>query len=120
MRKAIVLGGMVGAILMGAFTTNAMTNVPYGYLYTKNPLTSAPKGQAETIGPKGPITAKCTASKKGYTTKSVSATKNTSGSVETDWVKGPTYASEGTKFTSKHTGYDVDGNYCTATQSRSY
>lgn len=120
MRKAIVLGGMVGTILMGVFTTNAMTTVPYGYLYTKNPLTSAPKGQAKTVGPQEPITAKCTVSKEGYTTKSVSETKNTSGSVETDWIKGSTYASEGTIFISNHTEYDVNGNYCTATQSKSY
>ena len=74
-------------------------------LYTKNPLYSAPKGYSDTYGYKK-ITAKCTVSKSGYTTRSVSSSKSLKsgfGGVETDWISGPTYKSSGTKFVSKHT-----------------
>lgn len=120
MKRTIVLGALVGTMLTGVITVGAMGKMPYGNLYTKNPVYSAPKGYAETVGPNGPLSAKCTVSKSGYTTKSVSASKRTSGSVETSWISGPTYSSSGTKFKSTHTGYDTDGNYWTGSASKQY
>lgn len=120
MKRAIIFGALVGTMLTGAVTAGAMGKIPVGNLYTKNPIYSAPKGYAETIGPKGSLSAKCTVSKSGYSTKSVSATKKTSGSVETSWISGPTYSSSGTKFKSTHSGYDADGNYWTGTASKQY
>ena len=69
------------------------------------------------------ITAKCTVSKSGYTTRSVSSSKSLKsgfGGVETDWISGPTYKSSGTKFVSKHTGYSHDGIYSELKASKKY
>lgn len=120
MKKAIILGALTGTVLTGTITAGAMGNVPVGYLYTKNPIYSAPQGYAKTVGPNGPISVRCIVAKSGYTTKSVSATKKTSGSVETSWISGPTYSSSGTLFLATHTGYDTHGNYCTASTSKQY
>ena len=120
MKKAILLGCLTGVILAGSLGVNAMSIIPEGTLYTQNPIISAPKGYARTIGPTGTISAKCTVSKSGYTTKSTSVSGE-SAMVETDWIYGPTYASAGTKFTSNHTGYRGDnGAYWTASATKSY
>jgi len=52
MKRTIVLGALVGTMLTGVITVGAMGKMPYGNLYTKNPVYSAPKGYAETVGPK--------------------------------------------------------------------
>lgn len=120
MKKAIVLGSLFGVLIMGTINVGAITTKPIGTLSTQNPIYSAPRGYAGTIGPVGPISAKCTVSKSGYVTRSVSASIKQSGSVETSWVYGPTYKSAGTKFKSKHTGYNIYGNYVSFTSSYSY
>ncbi|MFG6326201.1 MAG: hypothetical protein K1W00_05080 [Lachnospiraceae bacterium] len=120
MKKSIFLGIITGILLAGSIGASAMTYKPTGYLYTKNPIYSAPKGYAETIGPNGTISAKCTVTKSGYTTKSVYASTKSSCQVETDWVSGPTYKSSGTTFTSNHTGYNADGAYWTGYAKKSY
>lgn len=101
----------------------AMGSELYGVLYTRNPLTSGPQGYAYTMGFKT-ITAKCTVSKSGYTTRSVSASETVSGTyggaVETPWITGPTYAASGTTFKSDHTGYSNTGVYQTATASKTF
>lgn len=120
-KKQIIAGVVVGCLLFSTVTLGAMTKILTGDLITKNPIYSAPKGYATTMG-FNRITAKCTVSKSGYTTKSVSASRNVKngGSIETDWVSGPTYASSGTKFKSVHTGYDKDGTYQYLTASKGY
>lgn len=121
MRKVILLGCLTGVILAGGLNADAMSCIPEGTLYTQNPIISAPKGYARTIGPTGTISAKCTVSKSGYTTKSTSVSGQGGSMVETDWIYGPTYASSGTKFKSNHTGYRGDnGAYWTASASKSY
>lgn len=118
--KTIATGALCGvlfATVVGAATLNIS-----GTLTTKNPIYSAPKGYASTFGYKK-ISAKCTVSKSGYTTKSVSSSKSAKKgclNVETDWVTGPTYKSSGTKFQSKHTGYDHFGVYSELTASKKY
>ena len=121
-KKCVLLGCTIGILMSSIITATAMTTSLDGHLYTKNPLWSAPKGYASTAGYKK-ITAKCTVSKSGYSTKSVSTSDNAGtagGYIETDWIYGPTYKSSGTKFTSKHTGYDYFGTYYTKTASYKY
>lgn len=119
--KVIATGIMCG--LLSVSIVGAASLEVEGSLTTMNPLYSAPKGYAETTGFKK-ITAKCTVSKSGYNTKSVTSSrtlaKNAFGYVETDWISGPTYTSKGTKFTSKHTGYTYQGIYKTLTASKKY
>lgn len=120
-KKNIVLGIVTGTMLMSAMTVGAMSSTMDGWLYYQNPLTSAPRGYAKTMGYYN-ISAKCTAKKDGETnSKSISEDKGKNGGlVETDWVYGPTYASSGTTFTSKHTGYDEDKSYHTKTATYKY
>lgn len=121
-KKQIVAGVVSGCLLFPAIMAGAMTTDVDGKLNTRNPLTSGPQGSAYTMGYKT-ITANVTASKSGYTTKSLNASKNagTSGdSVETDWLTGPTYASSGTTFKSTHTGYSYSGVYKTLTASKKF
>lgn len=120
MCKIIAMGILCGVLftsIAGAATLNVSGN-----LTTKNPIYSAPKGYADTCGYKK-ITAKCTVSKSGYTTKSVSSSKSAKSGflyVESDWVSGPTYKSSGTKFVSKHTGYNYNGVYTELSASKKY
>lgn len=121
-KKLFFLGCAVGVLMSTIITTSAMSSKLDGWLYVKNPLWSAPKGCAKTMGFKE-ITAVCTVSKNGYSTKRVSTSDTVSsmgGMVETDWISGPTYKSAGTKFTSKHAGYDDDGTYRSKTASYKY
>lgn len=118
--KVIAMGALCGVMLTSV--VGAATLYVEGTLYTKNPLYSAPKGYSDTCGYKK-ITAKCTVSKSGYTTRSVSSSKSLKsgfGGVETDWISGPTYKSSGTKFVSKHTGYSHDGIYSELKASKKY
>ena len=118
--KVIAMGALCGVMLTSV--VGAATLYVEGTLYTKNPLYSAPKGYSDTYGYKK-ITAKCTVSKSGYTTRSVSSSKSLKsgfGGVETDWISGPTYKSSGTKFVSKHTGYSHDGIYSELKASKKY
>jgi len=121
LKKQIVAGVAAGCLLFPV-VAGAMTTSVTGYLHTRNPLTSGPQGSAETMGYKT-ITAKVSVSKSGYTTKSVSASKNAGSGgdvVETDWVTGPTYTSAGTTFKSTHTGYSYSGQYETQTASKGF
>lgn len=118
--KVIAAGVLCGALfatVVGAATLNIS-----GTLTTKNPIYSAPKGYTSTFGYKK-VTAKCTVSKSGYTSKSVSSSKSAKKGciyVESDWVTGPTYKSSGTKFKGKHTGYDYFGVYSELSSSKKY
>lgn len=116
-KKSIIAGVITGLMLSIAVTSGAMSTTVVGYLHHKNPITSAPKAYAETMGFKS-LTAKCTASKGGKTNSH--KVSGSGPSVETDWVSGPTYASSGTKFSGVHTGYDVDGYYHSLTSSYTY
>ncbi len=118
LKKPIVAGMILGMVLTSAITAGAMTKTVCGELKTQNPLYSAPRGYAWTMGHKK-ITAKCSATKGGET-NSKKVTKNSTGSVETDWVYGPTYASSGTTFKSVHTGYSSSGVYASLQASRSF
>ena len=85
-------------------------------------LLAKPSATAETMGFKT-ITAKVTASKSGYTSRSASAAKNagtTGDIVETKRVYGPTMKAAGTTFKSTHTGYSNSGSYQTLTASYKY
>lgn len=119
--SSIIIGIACGAIM--SIPVGAATIIVEGQLYTSNPVYSAPKGYATTAGYNS-ITAKCSVSKSGYNTKSVSVSqkcnKGSQGYIETDWVSGPTWKSSGTKFTSKHTGYTYDGDYKTLCASKEF
>lgn len=120
-KKKIVVGVITGCLLLPAALAGAMGTQVTGTLYTRNPVTSGPQGYAYTMGYKT-ITAKVTVSKEGYTSKSLSVSKEApnGSSVETDWLTGPTYASAGTTFESYHTGYTIDGDYRTLSSSHSF
>ena len=120
MKKIIMMGVMAGMLTMTGVSAGAMGIKPVGYLTTANPLYSAPKGFAKTVGPSRTITAKCVVKKSGYSKKSVYASKNNGGTVETKWVYGPTYVSKGTIFHSVHTGYGVNGTYWTGDATRKF
>ncbi len=119
--KQLIVGVVLGCMLFTGITAGAMTTNVTGWLYTKNPIYSAPQGYAQTMGYKT-ISAECSATKAGKTT-SQTVTKNVGtagGSVETDWVYGPTYASSSTTFKSVHTGYNDSGTRAYLTTSYSY
>ncbi|SDT05865.1 hypothetical protein SAMN05444162_2970 [Paenibacillaceae bacterium GAS479] len=121
-KKQVVAGVVLGCLLLPAAMIGAAGTQVSGTLNTRNPLTSGPQGYAYTYGFQT-ITAKVTASKEGYTTTSLTASKNagsSANSVETDWLTGPTYASAGTTFNSVHTGYNIDGVYQTLYSSKSF
>lgn len=122
LKKQIAAGVVAGCLVFPAVMAGAMTINVDGKLHTRNPITSGPQGYAWTMGHKT-ITAKVTVSKSGHTTKSISASKNAGtagGTVETDWLTGPTWASEGTTFKSDHTGYSYYGVYQTLTASKKF
>lgn len=121
LKKQIAAGVICGMMLFTAISAGAMSSQVEGFLKTSNPPLAAPKGYAKTTGYKT-ITAKCTVSKSGYTTNSVSASKKEpyGGSVETNSISGPTWASAGTTFKSTHTGYSSSGAYQTKTASKKY
>ena len=119
-KKSIFAGVFTAIILTTTIYVGAMTSTLCGTLYTKNPLLSAPKGYAWTMG-FSTCTAQCTASKDGVTnSQTVSKYLKDGGSIETDWISGPTYSSSGTTFSSVHTGYDDKGNYTVLTASKKY
>lgn len=109
MRKSKLYGCITGIILMSSISVGAMGIVMEGGLKCKNPLSSAPYGYAWTQAPKGPLTAKVSVSKKGYTTRSKAATYKGTGRVDTPKLYGPTYVSKGTNFRSDHVGYNNKG-----------
>ena len=66
LKKPVIAGMVLGLVLTSGVTAGAMTTMVEGYLYTQNPIYSAPRGYAKTIGHKK-ITAKCSATKNGQT-----------------------------------------------------
>lgn len=118
LKRPVIAGMILGLVLTSSVTVGAMTTMVEGYLYTQNPIYSAPRGYAKTIGHKK-ITAKCSATKNGQT-NSKKVTKKSGGTIETDWVYGPTYKSASTKFKSEHTGYTMWGDYKTLSAAKKY
>lgn len=119
-RNIVVLGVLAGTLFVSSVVGAADFYIRAG-LTTRNPLTSAPQGCADTVGYRT-ISAKCTA-RKGGTSNSQYVTKNvgtSGGSVETEWVSGPTWRSYATTFKSNHTGYNKDGTYQSTSLSKSY
>ncbi len=109
--KPVLSGIIMGIMLMSSVAIGAMSSNVEGWIYTKNPLFSNPKGYAYTMGFQT-ITAKISASKGGTTnSQTVSEYNKYGGSVETDWISGPTYSSSGTVFRATHTGYNNKGVY---------
>lgn len=122
MKKTLALGMLVGVMCFGTIGAGAMTKSPTGYLRTGNPIWSAPYGVASTVcnhKSYGTAYAKVTVAKNGYNTKttSVSACET---NVETNQLSGPTWSSEGTRFSSTHSGYTYQGKKWTDAHSAMY
>jgi len=119
-KKSVLTGVLVGTLLVASVTVWGISSQVEGKLFTLNPLLSNPKGYALTTGYKN-ITAKCSASKDGViNSQTKSSYASTGGSVETNYVSGPTFASSGTTFKSTHRGYNSTGIYQIKSNSKSY
>lgn len=121
MKKKILVGVLFGCLSFSALTAGAAKIEYEGWLYTKNPLTSAPKGQAVTSG-YGNLYAKVVVTKNNY--KASDYKKYDAGTggalISTSWVSGPTYSSSDTSFASEHRGYTSKGKYKVTYASKEY